>query len=403
MTVLVGRCGVLLAPLVLAIGVVMAGCSVDRSPDERTAPETEPTGSDTTNDPDTTTGSDTANGPDTATGSRQPTSPAEARRGLPPYGFSPGAELQRVDDSRLAGDMDAMVAAGAAWVRLDVDWSTIEREPGGFDWSAADRLIDAARQRGLKVLALLAYSPSWATGEDRSDKAPPDDDRAFAEFAYQAALRYQDRGVAAWQIWNEPNSALFWETGPDPDRYGALLITATAAVRRADPDAVVISAGLAPAVDRPDDGWLSPETYLARLIDTGALAEVDAVAVHPYSFPALPLDPESAAWNTFLKLPNLHQLLVRSDNTPDEIWITEYGAPTGEHQRSVDEESQAAMVDQALDAAGDRPWLGPVFLFSLRDSAPDPRDLERNYGILNYDGSPKLAWHRLLARADPDR
>lgn len=316
----------------------------------------------------------------------------------PRFGFSPGAGLRAEDDANLAGDLDAMTTLGAGWIRLDVDWSSIEREPGVFDWSESDRLMDAALERDLNVLALLAYSPPWATPDGRSDKSPPDDDRAFAEFAVQAASRYGPRGVEAWQIWNEPNSELFWETGPNPERYGALLASATAAIRTVRPDATIVSGGLAPALDRPDDGWLSPETYLDRLIATGALAGVDAVAIHPYSFPALPLDSESADWNTFLRLPALHAMLVDSAVAPDEIWITEYGAPTGSHPRAVSEADQAAMVLQALDEAQARSWLGPVFLYALRDYRMEPGELEWNYGILNNDGSPKQAWHELLAR-----
>lgn len=315
------------------------------------------------------------------------------------FGFSPGAELLAQGDERVADDLEAMASLGARWVRLDVDWSIIEREPGVFDWSEPDRLIDAALERDLEVLGLLAYSPSWATADGLSDKAPPDDDRAFAEFAFQAASRYGPRGVKSWQVWNEPNSWLFWETGPDPERYGTLLATTTAAIRRASGGATVISAGLAPGLDRPNDGWLSPETYLDRLIATGALADVDAVAIHPYSFPALPLDPDSAEWNTFLRLPELHDMLVESEVAPDEIWITEYGAPTGTHPRSVSEADQAAMLVEALDAAEDQSWSGPVFLYALRDFRSDPEDLEWNYGVLRHDGSPKQAWHELSARS----
>ena len=44
----------------------------------------------------------------------------------PGFGFSPGAGLRDQDDARLAGDLAAMVAAGAGWIRIDVDWSLVE-------------------------------------------------------------------------------------------------------------------------------------------------------------------------------------------------------------------------------------------------------------------------------------
>ncbi len=316
---------------------------------------------------------------------------------LKSLGFSPGAGLRDQDDARLAGDLDAMVALGAEWIRLDIAWSVVEPEPGRFEWSGSDRLIDAAHERGLEVLALLAYSPAWARPPDTTDKAPPNDHQQFARFVTEAVSRYGQRGVDAWQIWNEPNSALFWEPRPNPQAYGDLLRTSVSAVRSIDPEAIVVSGGLAPAVERPDEGWRSPEAFLSELIDTGALADVDAVGVHPYSFPAHPLDQETVEWNTFLKLPSLHQLLEQSAAGPDRIWITEYGAPTGDHARSVSEADQATLLLAGLDAARQWPWLGPVFLYALRDFRHDPGDLEWNYGILTPDGTPKQAWVDLLA------
>lgn len=288
-----------------------------------------------------------------------------------------------------------MASLGARWVRLDIDWSVIEPERGRFDWSDHDRLIDAASSAGLEVLGMLAYSPAWARPPDTGTKHPPNDEEDFASFAARAVARYRPEGVTAWQIWNEPNSHLFWSTGPDPDHYGRLLGGAASAIRSVDGDATIVSGGLAPAVDRPDDGWLSPETFLARLLESDALTQVDAVGIHPYSFPARPLDGATAAWNTFLRLPALHDLLVEADAGPRALWITEYGAPTGTNERAVDEAWQAVLVTEALDAARDRPWLGPVFLYTLRDDGDDPGNLEWNYGLLRHDGSPKPAWIEL--------
>ena len=46
--------------------------------------------------------------------------------------------------------------------------------------------------------------------------------------------------------------------------------------------------------------------------------------------------------------------------------------------------------------AGYRAWLawpftGPLLVYSCRDSAADPHDLEANFGLLYHDGTPKPA------------
>lgn len=361
-------CMVLLALVLVALGLSIAGCG-----------SSEPAGPVDSIDP-------------TSFGDR--VTEAAPRSG---FGFSPGAGLRSEDDARLTGDLAAMASVGARWVRLDIDWSVIEADQGRFDWSEHDRLIDAARSADLEVLGMLAYSPPWARPPDSTDKHPPFDHGDFARFAAEAVTRYGPDGVAAWQIWNEPNSRLFWSTGPDPELYGHLLEATAAAIRTVDPDATIVSGGLAPAVDRPEDGWLSPETFLTGLLGSAALAEVDAVGIHPYSFPARPLDRDSGSWNTFLRLPALHDRLIEADVGPRQIWITEYGAPTGTHERAVSEDRQAVLITDALDAATDWPWLGPIFLYALRDDRDAPDDLERNYGLLRNDGSAKPAWIELVA------
>ncbi|MGI9599284.1 MAG: beta-xylosidase, partial [Acidimicrobiales bacterium] len=103
-------------------------------------------------------------------------------------------------------------------------------------------------------------------------------------------------------------------------------------------------------------------------------------------------------WNTFLIVPELHRLLLESQAGPNEIWITEYGAPTGSHSRSLAEADQATLILDALQAAADWPWTGPTFLYAFRDFRNDPENLEWNYGIVGNDGTPKQAWHELLSR-----
>ncbi|MEM9650872.1 MAG: beta-galactosidase [Actinomycetota bacterium] len=371
--------------LLTGLGLLcLVGCGSGSSgPDERSA------------DPPSSTPATATEATATTDTARRPTDGPLAAAG-PGFGFSPGAGLRDQDDNRLAADLDAAVQAGARWIRLDVDWSLVESEPGRYDWASHDRVIGAARDRGLEVLAMLAYTPTWARPPDTTDKHPPLDDGAFHRFAAAAVDRYRPLGVHTWQVWNEPNSSLFWSTGPDPEHYGRLLGPTVDAILSVDPEATVVSGGLAPGLDRPEDGWLSPESFLQRLAATGALARVDAVGVHPYSFPARPLDQSSAPWNTFLRLPAIRELLLELDAGPDTLWITEYGAPTGEHERAVSDAEQAILIIEALEAARDWPWLGPLFLFALRDLQAVPEDLEWNYGLIAADGTPKPAWDELL-------
>ena len=74
--------------------------------------------------------------------------------------------------SQMNADLDAMVAAGMTWVRADFYWSSIEPQRGHFAWGATDNFVRAANARGLRVLAMPDYTPSWARSGP-TDKYPP--------------------------------------------------------------------------------------------------------------------------------------------------------------------------------------------------------------------------------------
>ncbi len=301
-------------------------------------------------------------------------------------GFSPGASFYG-DPTGMAEDLAAMAESGATWVRLDLDWSWVERTRGAPDWDATDTAVGLARDAGLRVLLLVAYTPSWARLEGTDDKTPPTDPADLAAFAGRAVERYGDT-VDAWEVWNEPNLDAFWRPRPDPDAYARLLVETTAAIRAVDPDAFVLSGGLAPAADTVDGAEWEPERFLAAVAATGALDDVDAVGIHPYSFPALPDGDEP--WNLFGRLPALADLAVDRAGRALPLWLTEYGFPTGDHPRAVTEQVQAEGIVAAIVAAQATPGIGPLFVYADRD-----RDEEADpggFGVRAVDGAPKPAW-----------
>src|SRR5262245_58863640 len=83
-------------------------------------------------------------------------SAAESSR---PYGLN----VHAPGGSTLTEVFDATRDAGFGWVRVDFVWAFIEPQRDQFDFSTYDAIVDAAAARGLSVLAILAYSPQWAT------------------------------------------------------------------------------------------------------------------------------------------------------------------------------------------------------------------------------------------------
>ena len=305
-------------------------------------------------------------------------------------GFSPGGGFIYLSDADLARDLDDMAATGAKWVRIDFPWSVTEQSPGVFTWSRLDRVVNAATNRGLQVIGLLAYSPEWARPAGTDMMHPPTEPADFANFAAVAVRRYSAT-VKVWEIWNEPNISQFWKPQPSAPTYAALLKRAYAAVRGADPSATVLSAGLSPAVDAVDGSQISPITFLRQLYANGAGGSFDAVGMHPYSYPAMPMDPTTSAWNTFYRLPLVYDVMVQHGDGAKKIWSTEFGAPTGTSASAVSETTGSAIITEAYAAIAAWPWAGPLLVYSNRDSGTDPADGEQNFGLRRQDFSPKLA------------
>ena len=290
---------------------------------------------------------------------------------------------------------EEVARSGAGWVRIDVDWTAVEPTPGTFRWTELDRVETEARRAGLKVLGVLAYTPAWARPAGTTDKAPPTDPAAFARFAGAVAARYAADTTAfrAWEIWNEPNVSTFWQPAPDPAGYAALLRAAANAMRAADPDVVIVSGGVAPAVDDPAGAEIAPETFVAAVLANGASSSFDVLGAHPYSYPARPDDLTTQAWNSFVRLPLLRAALDRAGRRAVPIWLTEVGAPTGSASRAVSETDQADIIERAVRAARTLPYVQRTFVYTLRDRAGAPADdLEAHFGLQRADGSLKPAW-----------
>ena len=313
-------------------------------------------------------------------------------------GFSPGGPFIWGSDSDLQQDVAAMASTGARWVRVDFDWPSIQPSgPGSFSWANTDRVVNAITATGMSVLALPAYTPAWARPAGTNDKYPPTNVSDFANFVAAAATRYAPKGVHTWEIWNEPNGAMFWQPKPDAAAYTRLLQAAAPAIRAHDASAFILSAGLMPNTDTSDGSGISPTTFVSRMYAAGGKGSFDAVGLHPYSFPAMPMDPSTSSWNTFYRMPLVHDIMTTNGDGAKQIWATEYGAPTGSTSPSVSEATQAEMVKQAYAAMTQWSWAGPLLWYSYRDQGTDPNNREDHYGLVRPDRTTKPAWSTFLS------
>jgi hypothetical protein len=304
------------------------------------------------------------------------------------------------DAATLTREFDLMAAMGVTWVRVDVDWSVIEDEQGRPDWASVDPIVDEAVRRDMNVLAVLAFTPSWARPSSPGDigavrHARPARLSDYATFARTAADRYAPRGVRHWEIWNEPNLGLFWPPQPDADEYGGVFRAAAQAIRNVDPRATLLTGGLSPRYPDPDVGT-SPIDFLEQLYDNGTAQLADGIAVHPYSFPALPEEDNDQTIGEFKDLPALHDVMAGRGDGAKKLWITEFGAPTGTGPNAGSGDDQAEAFEQARRQVERWDWAGPLIYYELVDGGTNPAENGDNFGVLRADLSPKPAAEQLM-------
>jgi len=140
--------------------------------------------------------------------------------------------------------------AGATFSELV--WCDVEPERGRVDWSTPDRVVRSARRLGYAVFLKLRVGSCWATPDPHPDQrrgakgktasAMPADLEAYRAWVDTAVRRYAPLGVHEYAIENEVNAANFW--ADSPAAYERLAAVAAAAVRAADPRALVVDCGI---------------------------------------------------------------------------------------------------------------------------------------------------------------
>lgn len=255
--------------------------------------------------------------------------------------------------------------AGFGWARQQFAWRDIEPTPGGFDWRNADRMVDLLVTAGLEPVAVLRSAPAWALSEaDRIvADAPPADFTDFARFAEAFAHRYGDH-IRYYQIWDEPNIAPNWGNRHiNPVEYAQMLRAVAPAIRRADADAVILAAALAPTVDR---GHLAIDEvhFLQRMIAAGAALFFDVVAIQPFGFGVGPHHPRQQLDTlNFSRAALIRRTLVDAGLGNKPIWAVRYGwnRMLNSPWATVTPAAQAAYARAALDRAWrEWPWLAAM-------------------------------------------
>ena len=303
-------------------------------------------------------------------------------------GFATPGDIISYSDARLDRHMADVAANGASWVRVPGGWDVTEPSPGTFDFHRVDRVVDAARRHGLKTLVILGIPPRWAADPARSHgphPAPIADTGPWTTYIRRIAGHLGSR-ADAWEVWNEANHDIFWGGRPDRDRYAAYLRAAYPVLKEVTPAAPVLSGASVPHETRTDE--YNAAAWMRYFYDTGTNRYFDAVALHPYmwheSFRTGAHDPIGG----YLTVPGeqIRQIMVDHGEAGKQIWITEIGYPTAGFASYTEQQAADYLAAQLQDLRA-RPYVGPVFVYSLEDQPV--ADREGHFGLRRSDGGDK--------------
>jgi O-antigen ligase len=293
--------------------------------------------------------------------------------------------------------LETVKAGGYGWVRQEFPWSSIEPAPAAYEWAAWDRIVELARERGLRVIAVVDTSPAWARGNPLPT-SPPDDVASYARFVGALAGRYRGR-LAAIQVWDEPNISPHW--GPryvSASEYTLLLRAAFVAIRAAEPQVPVLAGGLAPTTEQSE--WnQSDVTYLEGMYRAGAQGFFDALAAKPYGFWTGPDDRRvDAGVLNFSRVILLRETMERHGDGDRAIWAVEMGwnalpvgwtgrpSPWGSDTETVQADRSARALARARS---EWPWLAVMALPALDYRAAAADDPVQGFALLGAGGTPR--------------
>lgn len=310
----------------------------------------------------------------------------------------------------LGEQLDQMVASGVESLRVTFNWSTAQpyaswRDvplgqaadftdgPGDIptDFRATDQIVALAAQRQLPLLPVVVYAPPWDVSPEGSHVRPVRD-APFGNFLTALVERYGPDGsfwstnpsiprqpVTMWQVWNEPDISFYWSTANFAKGYVSLLRVAHDAIKRVDPAATVVLAGLT------NDSWRDLEAiYKVR----GARQLFDVVAADPYTL-------QPAGVITILSY--VRHVMDRYGDRHKPILATEVGWPSalGRTRQNfginTTERGQASKLRQLMPMlASDRQRLGLAGFYYYTWLSTDQR------GDYSFDFSGLLGFNAKL-------
>ncbi|MDI6973054.1 cellulase family glycosylhydrolase [Serratia sp. PF2-63] len=277
---------------------------------------------------------------------------------------------------------------GFTSIREDYPWAQVEGPQGKYSLIGNLGKVDAVfaqseKNFGLSSMLVLAYTnPLYDKGGYPQSEAAID---AFANYAYWTAKRFKGK-VKYYEIWNEwlVGTGVRGAKNPPSETVFFELVKKTAlAIKKADPDAIVMTGSLNPLKEK-DNAWLD------KLLDMDLMHYVDAISVHPYSY-RNPDNEMRKPEGNLAGIDIFEDKLRKKTGRTIPIYITEMGFPTHIGDGGISGNLAAQNVIKYTLLAKSRDYIKGIWWYDLIDDGANDRNREHRFGFISQNLSPKPA------------
>jgi hypothetical protein len=383
---------------------------------------------------------DATTAPETPAGGEEPATTEPSGQEVFGYGIA----VNGVGGGDPAYWMGLVESLGLGWVKQQIKWHDFEDTPGDMDWSGFDAVVDAANERGLKVMLSVVDAPEWSRSytDQNVQGAPPDNLALVADFMGRLVERYQGR-VHAIEVWNEQNLDREWDTadGVDAERYVEMLRLAYQAIKSRDPNIIVISGALSPTGVNCNVSWpdcqpagrpiiIDDFVYFEQMIAAGFLNYCDCVGAHHNGINIPPdaqcngtfedptaqsrgyWDNPDHSWCFRTTLEGYHDR-ISAAGSDKQLCVTEFGWPSSgglggyppsmEYAQDNTPAEQAEWDVQAFELMREWGYVRLAFLWNLNYSQLGwgPEDPNAPWGLIDLRGAPRPAFDAIRDMPKP--
>lgn len=267
--------------------------------------------------------------------------------------------------------------AGFKTIRMDIVWSSIEKNKGVYDFSQYDKLVNELDKNKMNILFILDYSnPLYDNG-----LAPYSDygREAFSNFSRAVVKHYRGKSIM-WEIWNEPNVAGAWKPKPSVENYYKLAMNTITVIKSVDRNAFII----APALAGLDHDYLD---YLGK---NDFFKYIDAVSIHPYR----KNNPETVIGD----YNKIKDLIYKYPHKEDiKLFCGEWGYSTA--WKDIDETKQAQYAVREY-LTNLMCGISLTILYDWKDDGTDKKNMEHNFGCVYNNLEPKKSYYAITTLTD---